>query len=349
MSKETQNFLSPADWFHTLGTHYTEAQFIFELNQCGVIEYIHKKNIASAEDIAKDLNYQLQPLKTSLDYLAKISDLIAKNENNQFYFTEFGLKVLEHYKREDAGKLTYNLLDVRVGAYGNVWSSLGEMIRGKKIYGKDFIRRGEYANQGVHILGAKIGKNLSSLIKSQSYEQVIELGLNSSSLVHIGSENPNVKLFGIDKKKEAIDVYTELFNEKRHKNHKLIQANIYDTQTWTKEVDASKKTLVYSLHFHEFLSAGEKELSVFLHNIKQSFPQIHLGLIEVPLVPDSERDKVSPIKWMYSASDVLIHELIGIGKILPEDEWMKLANHAGFELNSITDTDAFSFKLMLFG
>ncbi len=348
-SQKICNFSKPEEWFHTLGTHFTEAQFIFQLNKTGVIEYLMRNPYSSSQQIAESLKLREAPLSAVLEYMAKVSELFVKNDKG-FYFSDFGLQVLERYKRTDGDTTHYNLLDVRVGAYGNVWENSGALMRGDMVYGKDFIRRGEYANQGVFVLGEKIGQTLEDIIRDEAepYQQVIELALNSGSLVNLSKAFPNLPMIGVDKKSEAVKNYKQAFQEIQSNQDQLICDDIYNLKDWTCKLDTSKKTFIYSLHFHEFLSSGMEALTEFLSGLKKTFSDLTVAIIEVPKVPDSERQNVSEVKWMYSASDVLIHELIEIGKILEEEEWKRLAENSGLEFLRQLDTKAFSFKAFLY-
>ena len=66
--------------------------------------------------------------------------------------------------------------------------------------------------------------------------------------------------------------------------------------------------------------------------LSNRLPGWHFVGLEQPLLPESARDDTSPTLWQYNHSNVLIHHLIGNGKILTEDAWMELFNRAGVQL-----------------
>ncbi len=66
----------------------------------------------------------------------------------------------------------------------------------------------------------------------------------------------------------------------------------------------------------------------------RSLPGLRLLVLEQPRLPDTDRDEVGEVEWLYSQSNILIHHLIGNGRILAQDAWNELFVSAGGVIKS---------------
>ena len=138
---------SPRDWFHRLATDYVAAQAIFHLNQAGVFAQL-EAGPASASELSRRLRLQPGILAGLLDYLVGVEDLLRRRPRGRYALSRFGRAVLARFGGAERGR--FNLFDVRVGAYGPVWSNLGELLAGRARYGKE-VRRDGRLNTMKHL------------------------------------------------------------------------------------------------------------------------------------------------------------------------------------------------------
>jgi hypothetical protein len=66
-----------------------------------------------------------------------------------------------------------------------------------------------------------------------------------------------------------------------------------------------------------------------LRRLKAILPNWVLVAFEQPRLPHSEKANIPETQWLYSQSNILIHHLIGNGRILSTDAWMELGHQAG--------------------
>jgi len=119
---------SPEQWFHRRATHYVEAQMLFHLGRAGVFHLLDSQGSLSAEAMAHELGLVSEVLATCLEYICGVDALLEQDVQGRYGLTEFGSAVLERFGRDDGDSKHFNLFDVRVGAYGPVWSGLGQLL-----------------------------------------------------------------------------------------------------------------------------------------------------------------------------------------------------------------------------
>ena len=88
-------------------------------------------------------------------------------------------------------------------------------------------------------------------------------------------------------------------------------------------------------HFHELMARGEESFVEVLRTLKTALPNWTLLAFEQPRLTRAEKAQISETRWLYSQSNILIHHLIGNGRILSKDAWKDLGYQAGCQ--SVTD------------
>ena len=139
-------------WFHKKASAYVEAQILFHLNQCGIFNILSRDKPIGIDKISHSLNLDKRILSILLDYIHQVDVIIEKTTDGKFILSDKGHAVLSRYGRKDEDGFQYNLFDVRVGAFGPVWKSLGELLRKESKYGIDIKRDGQYAEEGLYKL-----------------------------------------------------------------------------------------------------------------------------------------------------------------------------------------------------
>ena len=322
---------SPESWFHRRATHYVETQILFHLNQVGVWNLLNKVGCQTASQIADALHLEVSVANALLDYVFEVDDLLDRDQEERYSLSEFGREVVNRFSdmKADSQQQSINMFDVRVGAYGPVWQNLSKLLSGDSRYGRDFHREGRYAENGVFKLAMKFWNSLTEHIEELSVESIVEVGVTTGLLEKLRELYPNHILYGLDKNQQAIERSTASASAKEIKNIYWIHSDFFDLNGWCKAVDAKRAGLVYSLHFHELMAQGDDKFVEVLRGMKTALPNWAVVAFEQPRLNHGDKANISETLWLYSQSNILIHHLIGNGKILSKDTWVDLGYQAG--------------------
>ena len=322
---------SPEIWFHRRATMYVEAQILFHLNQVGVWGLLRNRGELTAPQIADALRLDAGATDALLDYVLEVDDLLARDAQGRYSLSEFGRKVVDRFSdlKDDTGQRAVNMFDVRVGAYGPVWSNLGRMLRGDGRYGQDFHREGRYAENGVFKLSMRFWDSLVGHIDESGVGSILEVGLSTGLLEKLAERYPGHQLFGLDKSGQAIERNAASAAARKVENIRWIQSDYFDPDGWTRGISATPRGMVYSLHFHELIAGGEQKFVDVLRRLKVLLPGWMVLAFEQPRLPHSDRANIPESQWLYNQSNILIHHLIGNGRILTREAWLELGAQAG--------------------
>jgi hypothetical protein len=318
----------------------------------GVLNLLHKGGSYTAPQIADCLHLDVGATDALLDYVFEVDNLLERDRQDKYSLSEFGKKVVDRFSKmngDAAQQTAINMFDVRVGAYGPVWQNLSRMLSGKGRYGEDFNREGKYAENGVFKLAGNFWNSLIEHIEQSGVESIVEVGL-TGLLEKLGENYSDRVLYGLDKNKLTVERNAESAKAKKINNIRWINANYFEPQRWCRSVDAQRGGLIYSLHFHELIARGEEHFVNALRELKALLPNWTVIAFEQPRLPHSDKESIPETLWLYSQSNILIHHLIGNGKILSRDAWLELGTRAG--CRKVTDRAcnylgyrAFTFQL----
>lgn len=334
---------SAEEWFHRKATDYVEAQILYHLNRAGLFQEL-EKGPQSAHDLATGLGLVPQVLQMLLEYVEGVDGLIARDEEGRFALTEFGREVLARYGRPGASSTTYNFFDVRVGAYGEVWSSLGDLLSGKASYGGDLKREGERAAEAVYTVGKRLEAGFLQIVDRLGAEMALELGVTSGLLNILGQERPATRLFGVDRSQEVLDAAEVKAQSESVHGIRWIPGDIFDLEAWVRPALKHQNGLLFTVHFHEFLAGGIERVQAWLKELRGELAGWHIVAIEQPRLPAEARDRVPEVEWLYNHSNILIHHLIGNGRILSDARWRKLFEEAGLTLEDVTPMNFLGYQ-----
>jgi hypothetical protein len=322
---------SPESWFHRRATYYVEAQILFHLNQVGVINLLSKGGAHTAGEVAEALHLEVGATDALLDYVFEVDDLLYRDQHGKYALSEFGRKVVDRFSdmKGDAARQSINMFDVRVGAYGPVWQNLSKMLSGDGRYGQDFHREGRYAETGVSKLAMRFWDSLIKHVDGLGVGSIVEVGLTTGLLERLGEHYPGCMLYGLDRNKVTIENSAARASAKEISNIRWIHGDYFDLDGWCEAVDAKRRGLVYSLHFHELMAQGEDKFVQALRAMRSTLVNWVVVAFEQPRLPHAEKESIPETQWLYSQSNILIHHLIGNGKILSRDGWIDLGYQAG--------------------
>jgi hypothetical protein len=321
---------SPESWFHRRATFYVETQILFHLNQVGVLNLLNKGGSYTTTQIADCLHLDVGATDALLDYVFEVDDLLDRDRQDKYSLSEFGKKVVDRFSKMngDAAQASINMFDVRVGAYGPVWQNLSQMLSGKSRYGQDFNRAGQYAENGVFKLAGNFWNSLIEQVDELDVESIVEVGL-TGLLEKLGENYSDRQLYGLDKNKLTVERNAESAKAKKINNIRWIHGDYLEPDGWCQSVNAKRSGVIYSLHFHELMERGEEHFVNTLRELKALLPNWTVIAFEQPRLPHSDKESIPETLWLYSQSNILIHHLIGNGKILSRDAWLELGTRAG--------------------
>jgi hypothetical protein len=318
-------------WFHRRATYYVEAQVLFHLNQAGVLKLLSGDGAAySTQEIANTLGLRHEIADVLLDYVLHVDELLERDETGRYKLSAFGREVVSRFSRVAEGdRPAINMFDVRVGAYGPVWGNLGRMLSGEWLYGTHFHRDGEYAEHGVSKLAGRFWNSLLSHVRELEPRAIVEVGLTTGLLEHLGESDSTRALYGLDKSRVALTAAAASASAKGLQNVRWLLSDFYDTEVWCPQITAEESGMIFSLHIHELLAAGEQRFVETLRMLRTTLPGWVLLAFEQPRLPLQARATTPEPLWLYSQSNILIHHLIGNGRILSESDWLNLGHRAG--------------------
>ena len=324
---------SPEEWFHEVATHYVEAQVLFHLNRAGVFVALDRQGPTAIPELASALNLELGPLETLLEYLLGIDRLLVLDDQDRVTFTPWGQEVLDRYGRTaQDGTRSFNFFDVRVGAYGPVWGALGGLLKGEERYGETLARAGDEAAQGVYKVGARFGAELGALVDDLEALTFLELGVTSGLAASVGGARPDLRLFGLDRDRGALDEASDRARGEGVTRVTWLEADLFAVDTWVPALEGLQPGVITTVHLHEIMAGGSERLVKLFERLSERLPGWYIVGLEQPLLPASAREHTSPTLWRYNHSNVLIHHLIGNGRILTDSAWMELFASAGVQV-----------------
>jgi hypothetical protein len=336
----------PETWFHTLATHFVEAQIYFHLNQLGVMHQLRDGGARSAE-IAARMQLDERILDILLDYVANVGQLVACRPDGRYALTPFGRRVLDRYSKTNGERQTFNLFDVRIGAWGPLWTNLGGLLDGSIVYGRDLHRIGDYAADGLFKLAAPLGSAIEHAAARLGAATVVEIGPTSGILAQLAERAPARTYVGVDVKQRSLSDAEALAAERGVRRIRWLQGDLFEPEPWLAQLPAGQPTLFFSCHFHEFLAGGKERVAGALERLTHWPAAAGVVVLEQPRLELAQRDDVSLTQWLYAHSNVLIHHLIKNAKILTNQEWRHMLLDAGCASVSLEQTDCFGFTSLV--
>lgn len=321
---------SPESWFHRRATLYVEAQILFHLNQVGVLELLSRGGRHRASELATALALEPGPTDALLDYVYQVDEILERDGDDRYSLSAFGKEVVRRFSgSKEAGQSSINMFDVRVGAYGPVWRHLSEILTGDSQYGQDVHRDGRYAESGVFKLAMRFWGALTEHVDGLDAGSVLEIGLSTGLLEKLAEHYPTHRLYGLDKKQSAISLNAQSAAAHGVETIHWLCADFFDTSQWVDSVAADGRGLIFSLHFHELMAAGTERFVATLRDLRKALPNWSLVAFEQPLLSREDKASIPETLWLYAQSNVLIHHLIGNGRILGREAWTDLGRQAG--------------------
>ena len=331
-------------WFHQKATDYVVAQAMFHLNQEGVLRKMASTmESIRAEVLGAELGLDSDKLDSLLFYLSAVDRVFITEEPGRYALSEFGRAVVERYGKQTAEGLCVNMFDVRVGAYGPVWTGIGEMLSNRAVYGEDIKRAGQFSESGLYATARGMAQSLlDALVHTQG--PVVEMGVETGLLEQVGKARPELPLWALDRSANAIAKCTQLAAKEGVNGIHPLEADLFQVNTWAGQLPRDHAGTFFTIHLHEFMAAGRKRMVEMVGSIQRSFPGWRWVFFEQDR-PDAERPPgVLDRDWYASHSNILIHHFIKNGSILKQSEWTELISDGGAIVESVEESGYLDYK-----
>ena len=314
---------TPEAWFHDRATHYVEAQLLHHLGTAGVIGLLATDGPLTTDAIAERLGLVRDVLETLLTYVEGVDELLVRDAGGAWRLTDFGSAVVERYGRVTEDGLRINLFDVRVGCYGPVWAGAGALLDGSATYGDEVVRRGDVSARALYTICQRMAPAVRAAADASGARFAVEFGVTTGLLEGLPSSLARV---GLDRSAAAI---AEAAARPAASGVTWLEADLFDADAWLPSLPEGPG-LLYSVHFHEILAAGEDRVTALLKTLRERLPGWSILALEQPL----PRPGLPRVERLYAWSNVLIHHLVGNGRILDDAGWRALFEGAGWSIAS---------------
>lgn len=314
-------------WFHQRAAFYVEAQLLYHLSQLGVWHLIARDGPVTTATIAGSLDLSTSALQAVLDFVHGIDDLLEHGPDG-WRVSPFGREIMQRYGRGDA----INFFDVRVGGYGPVWAATDRLLRGEAVP-----RHGAAAAEGVYKVAARFAPGVAALVDELRPSVVLEVGVTTGLLE--GLPGPRI---GLDRHQPALD---EAARRAGDPAIRWVLGDVFEPATWA--ADLPHDGLLFSIHFHELAAQGTERVEGLLDELAAHLPGWRVLALEQPRLQDGDRDGTSEVDWLYAQANVLIHHLIGNGRILYDHEWRALLDGPRRHLEAVRPLDYLGYHAYL--
>ena len=218
-------------------------------------------------------------------------------------------------------------LEVSYG-YSEVFASLEGMMRGTKVYARDFYRKSDFVARGSgEMENWLLFPMANEIINDKGYTRVLDLGCGDGTFLRkLCALNPDVQCFGIDIAPAAIEDGKVSARAAGLENRiNLLAADIQDVQEMP---PAFKSVQVATIFFvlHEILYLGEARLIEFLKAFRRNFPNVPLMAFEAIRPTADDMRRRPGIGIFYYLYHDLTHQ-----KPVNRQRWHELFRAAGFQ------------------
>lgn len=317
---------SPEDWFHRIASDYVEAQVLFHLGRAGVLSLLDRRGPLTPEAIAAELGLVVQPLESLLEFVVGVDRLLTFDVEGCYGLTTWGRSVLDRFADRAGPEREFNLFDLRVGSYGPVWTELGGMLDGSRVYGEDFQRSSPEADRAVYKVGAQVADALVELLDGLEVEAMVEVGVISGVLGRAAAQRPDIAAVGLDRSDRSL---------RRGREHAQtddiawLKGDLFAPEQWVDQLPDTPRGVLFSIHFHELIARGQDAVSAALAVLAAKRPGWYVVALEHPMAEPEASEMLPLTLRRYQHANAIIHHLIGNGRVLTDAGWRGVLEQAG--------------------
>ena len=248
-------------------TSYALLSVCAALDECGCFEALKKnENGITIKELSERLSLNESALACLIDFIVvNEPSLLLEKEPGRYGAGELLLN----------SKFQNNLYFFL--AYMPVLSSLESLLRGDKVYGMDFKRRGEYLQRSSAIHNKEAYGVVAKSLKNMEFDLIADIGCGRGDfLVDVFRFFPDKRFIGIESDKSVVEA-SQRFLKERNANESIsvIEGDASAPQEWRnvlKGTDPSRCVFVGITLWHEFLNK-QGALSAILKRYRSYFPK----------------------------------------------------------------------------
>jgi ubiquinone/menaquinone biosynthesis C-methylase UbiE len=297
---------------------YCATVSVWALLNTGVMDEIARRRSVSGAELAGKFGLDKHVLDTILDYLDCIR-VLKSDADGRYALDGLGKTILEEPR---------GVFDLACG-YEPVLSELTGLLRGRKTFGRDVTRRGEFVAKGSGELGRQLPfPVLADMVKRAGFRAVLDLGCGDLEfLFTLCAADPGLRCYGIDVSVEAVEhasrrLADSPFTGRITVEHGDLFALDRFLEHW-KDVDV----MTACDTFHEHLFGGTEKIEKLLAHVHETFPGVALLVAEFCRQP-RERLRRHPTAFV---EHHLWHNLTN-QVILSAREWRGIFRRAGYRI-----------------
>ncbi len=295
---------------------YAVSRIAGAMIEVGFVDALLKNPEVDLLQFAKGKGYDFNTLKIVCDYFSVLG--IFKKRGFAYTLSEYGKKLFSYSRG------VFTLLY----AYMPVFEDLPDVIRKKKIYGKDIFRKSEFVGIGSNELAELLPfPYAKDMLKRHNLHKILDLGCGAGDfLINFCREN-GFGGYGVDISPEVIGVAQKSALQKGISDRVKFQVgDILALDKLDKECKGID-VLIFMFVLHEFLTKDHDTVVRILRHINEKFPDKFVLISEVYRwsLPQLIASPV-PV-----AEHHLFHRLSHQG-LANLKEWRSIFRTAGFEI-----------------
>jgi SAM-dependent methyltransferase len=322
-------------WRENIRNGYVLAQIYYAWSRTGVLSALRRagKAGASAQELAAAAGVSERLLAPTLYYVT-YADGVLRKEGELYALTDQGAAYLEASFE--------NSLLAFVGAYGCVLQELEPSLRGERVYGVDFERRGDLL--ALASFGATRGNFpfIVETMRRQGIRYVVDLGCGAAGvLIEMCRLDEGLRGLGIDISPAAIEQARARVKQAGLSDRiELVVGDVAEVDGWGRALELPEAAALHCTGvLHEFLRDGEEAVVRLFQRMREAFPKRLFfmgefnGRTEADYRALGERLERTKDLWYQD----LIHPLTKQGMPQPRSVWLRILQRAGVELLDVQD------------
>jgi SAM-dependent methyltransferase len=326
-------------WSQSIRNGYIRAFIVFALHETGVFDALKRRGGWTAQDLATECQVDPQLLEGTLNFLAHADRVIEKTDG-RFSMGEHG----DWLFSDQVLTMSFGA----VGGYASLLFNLVDTLKGRKRYGRDFIRPGDLIAKGSYYTGKSNYPWVVSQLSQLGARVVADLGCGSGDVVIAFCKlDPSLRGVGIDIAPAALEEASRRAEDAGVAGRiRWLLGDVQRPETWSAKA-ADVQAFNAIMVIHEFLRDGEEAVVEMFRKMKEQFPGRHFLMGEFDRVSDEEYermpypDRIHPLFYQE-----IIHPHTWQGLPITKGAWLRIFERAGVQV--VTIKEDFPFRLVEF-
>ncbi len=256
-------------WQDTLQGYFT-THALFALLNLGFLDDLVDHGSANPKDFAESHDLDPELLTSTCMALYRVN-----------FFDRSGSSFSFSKKGSVAFDVLRGWLELGYG-YDEIFVNLEDMIRRKRVYNQNIVRRPDYIATGSGTMEALLFFPIATdILKQGNYTHVMDLGCGDGTFLRGLSQNqPGIKATGIDLSPVAVaDGNQKASQEGLSERVRLFALDISKITEVSDDIKGVQATTVFFV-LHELLYSGEDRVIAFLKDYRRLFPTAPLIVFE---------------------------------------------------------------------